>query len=104
MHETSQTEAQTPALTTDTSHRAPETLALIVRINHYLTTTGQTREWLLGELNKFLPERRRIVPNKSGMVKIYRWMNPTAKGWPEPSGEIALAMKKFIEIFIDPKK
>lgn len=78
------------------AHRAPATLSLIMEVTQLLSQSGQTRDWFRKELNAFLPEVRRISEKPSGMVQIYRWLDPTSKNWPEPKAEIALAMFKFV--------
>lgn len=78
--------------------RAPETFALIRRVNQILTSRGLTREGFREELNELLTPARRLKENHSGLVQIVRWLDPTNANWSEPKGEIVLAMKKFVEL------
>lgn len=81
----------------DNSHKAPLTLKLIVRVNEILMSRGKTREALRVELNKFLPPKRQIKGDHSGLVKLNRWLNPTGNDWSEPRSEIALALSKWLD-------
>lgn len=75
-------------------HKAPLTLALIVRVNEILSLRGMTRGDLRLVLNQFLPFDRQVPDTHSGMVKLHRWLNPSSNNWHSPSSEIALALQK----------
>jgi len=82
----------------DSSHRAPLTLGVILRVLEIISRDNLTRDEFRVELNKLLPPKRQIKGNHSGIVQLNRWLSPSSKDWPEPFGEIVLAMKKFTEI------
>lgn len=72
------------------------TLELIVRIREALRERSMTYSDFRAILNKHLPASRQIEDDHSGMVKLNRWMNPVGARWPEPYGEIVLAMQKSL--------
>jgi len=43
-------------------------------------------------LNQHLPKARKLPDTKYGTLQVYRWFNPDADAWAEPSGEIVLAI------------
>lgn len=81
----------------DMIHRAPLTLEVVLQVLEILSRRKLTREDFRVELNKLLPEKRHIPATHAGIVRLNRWLNPTSKDWPEPYGEITLAMKKYAE-------
>lgn len=73
------------------------TLELIVRIKETLSSRCMTNKEFRVILNKHLPASRQIEDDHSGTVKLNRWLNPAGAQWPEPYGEIVLAMQKSLE-------
>lgn len=78
--------------------RAPKTCELIQEINQILIRRGLTREDFREELNRLLTPERQLAANHSGLVQVVRWLDPSSPNWSEPKGEIALAMRDFIQI------
>lgn len=81
----------------DISHKAPLTLALMVRVEQLRKERGLNIHSFRIFLNKQLPPKRQIKDNHAGTTKLYRWLNPTGRDWCEPRAEVALAMQKFVE-------
>lgn len=81
----------------DISHKAPLTLALMVRVEQLRKELSISIHEFRVFLNQHLPPKRQIKDNHAGTTKLYRWLNPTGSDWCEPRAEVALAMKVFVE-------
>lgn len=63
-----------------------------------------TRDAFKAVLNEFLSPNRKINLNHSGTIQLNHWLNPTGPHWPEPKGEIVLAMQLALEEILRLKK
>lgn len=72
---------------------APETIDILARLAKLKEVRGLSFWELLRNLNGFLPTARQIKADK----QLERWMHTERANWPEPSAEIILAMRKYLE-------
>jgi hypothetical protein len=77
-------------------HRAPMTLEIIMDVKRLIRDNKMTMDEYRVVLNMYLPDPKRIEDSHSGIVKLNRWLNPSASAWQEPRSEIILAMQKTL--------
>lgn len=77
-------------------YESPITRKLIADLKSELDRRGLPIVRMAELLNSVL-EDSRSLSTRSDKVKLYAWMNDDHPDWPEPSGEIALAMNKVLE-------